>query len=396
MSINWLWEAQDQRPDPETGAQIFHLTSSPSVSFAPDGESPVASPDGNRVLLVRSRDVNLDPERALLVSDLRTKRLALIDKGPWGGLFSSGWGDCFAYVDSERNLKRVAWDRLEPELWLERKRWESIAGLPSDLAGRPAFPRLGGCMTPDSRYLFFVATLPGPCPALIRIDTRTLRAEVLHHQADMINPHLQAEPVDGRWVMMQVNTGARLASDGVPLSWGNAPVQLLVQSVEGGSVTRVYGDASTPECTGHECFVPGAGKVMTSADWPEGDPRAAAAVGNLAIAAVDGSSSRLLGTKPFQFFHVGPSRCGRFFVADEVYGWPEKPPALVVGSLKTGRCRYLLRDCGCYGCGGHVTTQPRPVFMADNRHVVFGRSPFGLTQVAAVRIPDGLLEELDT
>jgi hypothetical protein len=27
MSINWLWEAQGQRPDPETGAQIVDLNS---------------------------------------------------------------------------------------------------------------------------------------------------------------------------------------------------------------------------------------------------------------------------------------------------------------------------------------------------------------------------------
>jgi len=33
--------------------------------------------------------------------------------------------------------------------------------------------------------------------------------------------------------------------------------------------------------------------------------------------------------------------------------------------------------------------------MADNRHIVFGRSPFFITQAAAVRLPDNFLEELD-
>lgn len=395
-ALHWLWEAQDQRPDPETGAEIFHLTSSPSVTFAPDGESPVASPDGRRVLLIRSRDINLEPDVALLVSDLDTKRLVVLEKNLPCSLFTSGWGDRFLYRDAAGNLRRVAWDSLRPETVLDARDLGALPGLPLDLWGKPAIPAAGGAMTPDGRYLFYVAMLPGPSPALLRIDLHSPRVEVMHRQPDMINSHLQIEPVAGRWVLMQVNTGARLSADGIPLTWGDGrPVQLLIQSVDGGPVTRLYGSPQTPDCTGHECFVPGAGQVIMSADWPADDPRAAQVPGNLAMAFTDGSPSRLLPTAPFRFFHVGPSRCGRYFVADELYDWPNKPPALVVGSLRTGRCRYLLRDCGCYGCGGNVTSQPRPVFMADNRHIVFGRSNFGVTQAVAVRLPDGFLEALD-
>lgn len=395
MAINWLWEAQDQKPDPETGAEIFHLTSASSVSYALDGESPVASPDGRRVLLIRSRDVNLDPESALLVSDLGTKRLAFIDKRSRPGIFSSGWGPWFAYLGSEGHLMRVYWDRLVPECLLTREKLASLPGLPTNLQGNPAIPR-GGVISADERYLFYVAILPGPCPTLIRIDLINSRADVMHRQPDMINPHLQTEPVAGRWIMMQVNTGASLSPDGIATTWGDGrPPQLLVQPVEGGPVTRVYGDPADPFCTGHECFVPGTGQIIMSADWPDNDPRAAQVPGNLAMAFPDGSKPRLLPTAPYRFFHVGASRCGRYFVADEVHNWPQKPPSLVVGSLHTGHCRYLLRDCGCYGCGGHVTSQPRPIFMADNRHIVFGRSPFGINQAAAVRIPDGFLESLD-
>jgi hypothetical protein len=397
MPPHWLWEAQDQKPDPETGAAIFHLTSSPSQSFTPDGESPVASPDGRRVLIKRSRDVNLDPDIALLVSDLETKRLALIDRIPAEqcGTFASGWADGFAYTSRDGDLIRVDWESLAPQPILSRTEWGALPGLPRNFQDQPALPRRGGALSADGRYLFYVALLPGPCPALIRIDLEQRRADVLHEQPDMINSHLQTEPGAGRWVMMQINTGASLNPDGTPRSWGNAPVQLLVQPVTGGPVTRIYGGTDLPHCTGHECFVPGAGQVIMSADWPTEDPRAAEEPDNLALAFTDGAPPRLLPTAPFRFFHVGPSRCGRYFVADELYDGPHKPPALVIGNLQTGRCRYLLRDCGCPGCGGNVISQPRPVFMADNRHIVFGRSFFGLTQVAAVRIPDGFLETLD-
>jgi len=110
--------------------------------------------------------------------------------------------------------------------------------------------------------------------------------------------------------------------------------------------------------------------------------------------------------------HCSGSGCGRFFAADTRHGpirlladGPADGPKryvhqavpyeslIVVGSVTTGKTQILCPSRA--SCRKPQYTHSHPYFSPDSRWVIFNTQEDGVPQVAAARVPEGLLEELD-
>ena len=180
----------------------------------------------------------------------------------------------------------------------------------------------------------------------------------------------------------------------------------MVRRLDGGEAVRLpFGPPVSAEHSGHIGWVGRTGRVASTANWLRGekrhDPRHPE--GNLLLAKPGDKTPTVFPAPQHGFYHVSLSRCGRYFVADDMMDFradafasgPPGPIRLVVGNLETGHSRVLLRDCQNYGICGSSRYEPNPYFTADNRHVIYNGSPFGLLQVFAAEVPEGFLESLN-
>ena len=115
MSTRWAAEACDRRYDPESGALVTQLTSSAASSINIYCEQPYTSPDGNRVAILRRYDVSFDRTWRLLVADLTTLHLALIEPGGVVGVCNAAWSGLLHYSMEDGSLRRVDLQTLHVE-----------------------------------------------------------------------------------------------------------------------------------------------------------------------------------------------------------------------------------------------------------------------------------------
>ena len=83
--------------------------------------------------------------------------------------------------------------------------------------------------------------------------------------------------------------------------------------------------------------------------------------------------------------------------ADSAERYAHQPIAyeslIVVGSIATGKTSILCPSKAI--CRKPQYTHPHPYFSPDSKWVIFNTQADGVPQVAAARVPDGLLAELD-
>lgn len=389
MSVQWKPEACDYPADPETGVRLVQLTCSNEISTTIYCEQPYCTPDGQRVAIVRGNDRSFDDRVKLIVADLEMLKLALVESdfnagwgsssianAPWSGLLHYWLGDAVVRVDMSTMEKRTLFKGSDAP---EPRRLQSVS--------------------PDQRYGIYRAQRPGPTNGIVRVDLEDGSWEVIHEDPEIVNPHLQFNPVHGRQILVQHNRGTRVTEDGGREPTGERRETTLFVIDADGSNRRPLpvGEPYTPSATGHECFVADTGRVCFSVHWnkeswalDERWPQ-----GNLFTAAPGEREAKVFAAPEHRFNHVCVSRCGRYFLADS---YPNRLPGavpLVIGNFETGKYRTLLEDCGAQS-GGAQFTHAHAFLTTHNRHAIFNRAPAGhVPQVYAAHIPESFLASLD-
>jgi hypothetical protein len=377
-------EMCDWGTDPSSGAKIARLTSAPGMSRNIYCEQPYCSPDGHRVLVERTLDM-FSPKRQLIVADLRTMNLTLVEPEYYANTIAhSAWAEWVYYLAGDGSYRRVSLLTLERQRVLPPGVW-------------PLPPGTGiESMTPDDRYILADENIEGGRLRTFAYDLETGERIVISEEQDNVNPHIQAERrTDRMWCVRQ------LVRREPPVR-----VPVFVQDVRSGKTDQLpVGETWSAESSGHMAWIGTTGRVACAVDWDRKnrrqDPRNPG--GNLVIAAPGDTKPEIFPSPGFAYYHVSVSRCGRYFVADECMefrmdGFGEgapKPLRIVVGCFATGKSRLLIGDCQSYGIAGSSFYEPVPYFTADNRHVIYIGSPFGTCQVFAARVPEEFLHSLE-
>jgi hypothetical protein len=111
-------------------------------------------------------------------------------------------------------------------------------------------------------------------------------------------------------------------------------------------------------------------------------------LGNLMIAWPGDRGARVV-APGYVWIHVDTSRCGRYFVVDEL-----EEARIFLGSIRTGKVRQLLATSASLGYGNQYG-HPHASFTPDNQFIVFNSDRTGIPHVYAAKIPESFLEELE-
>ena len=220
---------------------------------------------------------------------------------------------------------------------------------------------------------------------VLLVDLEKGTQRILDRDPFILNPHPQFEPGEGRQLMIQHNRGGKYSPDGkLELLVGPEGATLYVLSVPEGKRTELQvGTPYTTACTGHEAWIGNTRELLltvaASGDYaPE--------KGNL-LGVRAGEPARVV-AKGYRFNHVGVSRCGRLFSADDWQGAYQ----IVVGSVQTGKTAVIC-ESKTAPAGGQ-NTHPHPYLTPDLKWVIFNSNRSGFPHIYAASVPEGLVDEL--
>jgi hypothetical protein len=235
----------------------------------------------------------------------------------------------------------------------------------------------GGTMTEPGWKMFDIAL----------VNLKTGEQSIIDRDPCILNPHPQLEPGRGRTLMIQHNRGGEYSPDGeLTRLVGPEGATLYTLSVPDGERTTLQvGKPHTTACTGHEAWIGNTGEMLLSVA-AHGDfaPEKGCLLGVRA-----GQPARVV-ARGYRFNHVGVSRCGQFFSADDWRGTFK----VVIGSIRTGKtaviCDSMTKP------NRSQNTHPHAYLTPDLRWVIFNSNRTGYPHVFAASVPDGLLDELNT
>ena len=371
-------EGADLGNDPDSGAHVRRLTSGPMMNHLIYCEQPYTSPDGKRVAIIRGRDFTFENDFSLLVSEPGTLNLARVERSIPRSIVHNSWSEWLYYATHEGGLRRVSLVTLSKEQVLPDGSIDAKLSFMS--------------ITPDNSQLICWTRCGNEDPQILAIDTRSAVRRVLFSHPDNGNPHLQVEPTYGKLILQQL------------VARGRGPV--ILYDVDGSNVrTLPIGAPHTQESSGHMTWITGTDRAIVALEWQrdahQHDPRHPH--GNLAIAGAKDTKPTIFAAPEHAAYHVSVSRCGTYFVADDFMNFEMDamrtgrigPARLLVGNLRTGKYRLLVRDCQTHGMAGGSNWEPVPYFTADNRWVIYNASPFGVNQVHGASVPEDFLKSLD-
>lgn len=354
----------------ESGAQITQLSSAAFIHTHIYPEAPVFTPDSRYFIYHRFQ--SLDSPSSFWLCDLQTNRLRrLTDDGPVKSPVMSPDGTWCAYLylkgPTEFEVRRVSVQDGDHVTVATVRGLRRPYGL--------------GTISADGRWYVTGVWLPDGEFGLLRIDLGNGAYKVIHQDPEILNPHMQFEPGEGRDILVQHNRGGYLDEEGnIVRLVGEQGATIYLVDYEGQNVRRLpIGKPYTAPTQGHQCWIGTTGRILsTTSDDPD--------AGNL-FAVAAGDERPTLVARGTYFCHPNVSRDGRWFVSDVSPGGE-----IVVGSLKTGRYKLLCESESSFGRPQY--THPHPFFSPDARHVLFNSDRTGLTQIYAAEIPTGFLEEL--
>ena len=256
-----------------------------------------------------------------------------------------------------------------------------------------------GSVTPDNRMLITSVELVENRFGIVRIDLDSGEYKVIHEGGREIQyPHVQIDKANGNCIIVFRKRGAP-----------DYPTMYAVDREGDNRRDLQAGRPYTARLQGHQCFI-GAKKSILQTTIPKSFPETFEG-GNLIETPCDGSASRVV-AKGYFYLHCNASRCSRYFVSDtggedklavlvesvsdqqrKRYADRSQKSLIVVGSIKTGKTAVLCRSRAALK--GPQYTHSHPYLSPDAKWVIFNTENNGIPSVAAARVPDGLLEELD-
>jgi len=369
-------EAIQRGTDPDSGATLKQITSGVAIHTQIYGEVPYSDPDSRYVIFTKAKDTHGPIE--VWRADLQTDYLTPV-------------------CDSVPSIRGMAVSPDQKHFYCVRghdeDRFEIVR---TDIASLeqtgcafngPPFVRALGSMSPDGRTYITATQLGLNRYGIVRCNLQAVEREVIHEGPEICNAHPQLEPGRGERILVQHNRGCEFDDEGRTIRLtGEMGATLYLIDIDGGNCQELpVGKPFTHRCQGHQCWIGVTGEILLTV---AGSREESIEEGNL-LALRPGEDAPRVIAKGHFFWHPNASRDGRFFVSD-VSGTGE----IVVGSLHTGRNRVLCQSGS--SCGRPQYTHPHPYFTPDCRWVIFNSDRTGIPQVHAARIPEGLLEGLDS
>lgn len=367
VEIHWTYESIRRGPDAHVGAQITQFTSQPVISQNIYCEERYTSADGSRFAFLRTP---FGGPSQLWVCDIPAGRVARLADGVTGAISSNIFQDTLYFARVLENGKQalacVDLNSLEQ----------------TDLLTFEDSPKPGSCcISPDGRTLISGMRVRDDIYGIYRVNLADGSWEVFHEYKDILNPHLQFEPSEGKEIMVQWNRGGSLDEFGNIIRLvGEEGATLYVIDADGGNFRQLpVGKPYTAPVTGHECWVGRTKKVLlTTANGPK--------EGRLFLATPGEDEARLV-CRGYALNHISASADGRFFVGDD-----SGTGRLYLGSLETGKTR-AIGESGASG-GRPQYSHAHPYLTPDNRFVIYNSDQTGIAQVCGAAVPDGFLESL--
>jgi hypothetical protein len=374
---HWWYESCDLGPLGGAGGNVRMLTSAPAITTDIYCEQPYCSADGNRLALLRYYRLGPDASAELLVYDIATYRIALLERDVYAVANAAWSGVLFITIGkgSDARLVRHDLNTLERE---ELFRWGDIPcqGI-SSVSG-------------DNRYGIGSARTVNGKFGVFRVDLRSGEWKLIHESPDICNPHLQFRLHTGSRVLIQENRGATFDAEGNMTRVCDPARGVGLYSIAAaGSDRRDFpvGPPHTARTTGHECWIENTDRVLvTIGDFhDDGTNR-----GTLLECSHDRPKPRVVSAAGHRWNHISASKCGRYFVTD-TYELRSTP--VIVGTIRTGKW--------CVLCEGHTTggggqyTHLHPYMTSDNQWVVFVSDRTGLAQVYVAEMPGEVLRSLE-
>jgi hypothetical protein len=217
------------------------------------------------------------------------------------------------------------------------------------------------------------------------LDLQKGEEAIIDRDPCIFNAHPQFEPGEGKWLMIQHNRGGKIAPDGkMERSVGPEGATLYLLSVPDGKRTTLkVGQPYTTPCTGHEAWIGTTGEMILSVS---AKGQFAPEKGNL-LAVRPGGAHRVM-SQGCSYNHVGATRCGRLFSADDWRGQYN----VVIGSTRADRSAVV--------CASKTTptssqnTHAHPYLTPNLKWVIFNSTRSGWPHVYAARVPDEIVTKL--
>jgi len=391
MKSFWMSEACDLGPDHSSGAMITRLTSAVMSNINIYCEQPYTNPAGTRIAIMRSHyaDPRIPPYE-LCVIDLNTLKLITIEKKCLSNFIATaGWSGILYYLDESLRLIKFSMDSLEKQIILDN--WH----MPDHFVLHSA--------SPDGKYLIGTLYDENFISSIIRVDLLNGTCNKIFEHYELLT-HLQFNPVNGKDILVQINRGMQLNHlhevRTVPdkKATGTGATHAIID-VNGNNYRPLpIGEPITASSSGHSAWIADTARIGVTTHFNDmahaGDLDNRYPTGNFFVIAPEETKPQVFHAPCHRFNHVSISKCGKYFVSDSYcYGLPGSIP-LVIGNIKTGKCRIAISNCGAQG-GGPACSHPHPYLTADNKHIIYNADPTLICHVYKAHIPDEFYESLE-
>ena len=356
----------------ESGAKVIQLTSAALIHTHIYPEAPIFTPDSR--YFIYNRFEALDGPNSFWLCDVQTHRLQRLtepDEEAVTGPVMAPHGEWMVYLHV-RTPTELALKRLD----LHTRERTVVAVL---TGYRRPYPL--GTISRDGRWYVTGVWLPDGEFGLVRVDLQDGTHKVIHQDPEILNPHMQFEPGQGRDLLVQYNRGGHLDEAGnIVRLVGDQGATFYIIDYEGQNRRDLaIGKPHSAPVQGHQCWIGSTGRILSTLSGITEE--------NL-VSIGAGDEKPVVVASGAYFWHPNASRDGRWFVSDV-----SPTGEIMVGSIKTGRYRLL---CQSESSGGRPPeTHPHPRFTPQKPKVVFNSDRSGLAQIYMVEIPEGLLEELE-
>lgn len=337
-------------------------------------ETPYCSRDSRWFVYARTNPALRINRTELMAVELGTWKQERLDTAHGlGGLAISSQGVLY-YLKStgqgELELVRADLGKGTPEVVYRRRAEPWIRSL--------------GTVSYDGRYYAGGVVLSPTWDnfGIVVVDLEEGREFIVDQDPFILNPHPQFDPGPRYQLMIQHNRGGKFSPEGkLERLVGEEGATLYVLSVpEGRRTTLPIGKPFTTPCTGHEAWIGTTGEMLFTVSW-SGD--FSPEKGNL-LGIRPGGQPRVV-ARGYRFNHVGTSRCGRLFSADD----SQPPFKIVIGNTRTGTTAVVCESQT--KPDGRQNTHVHPYLTPDLKWVIFNSNRTGFPHVYAAPVSEGTL-----